>query len=930
MNSGEGQILPLAQSLTPREEEVLAGIGAGRTNRQIAGDMTIALSTVKWYVRQIYNKLGVDDRQAAIIRARKLGLLAEEQQIRHNLPLAPTPFVGREQELADLATLLADPDVRLITVTGPGGIGKTRLALEAARQEVRLQSSFSDGVFFVSLAPLESAAEIPAALAAALGFQFEDSGARSETQQLIDYLRQKQMLLVMDNFEHILEGQTLLASINALAARVTFLVTSRERLQMRGEQLFLLGGLEMAGSEEAPAAQLFLHIARRVAPDFRLLEGDIGQLLSICRLVEGMPLGLELAASWAGLLPLSGIADEIRESIDLLVSEHQDVPRRHQSMQATLDVSWRRQAAEQQHVFQALTVFRGGFTRAAALVVAGATLPQLVILANKSWLVYDRQRDRYHIHELLRQYGAGKLSADPAWEQDVRAKHSAYFCTFLQEREGSWFGPRQLDAAAEVRDEIDNIQRAWRWATTRGYCALLAQGLTSLCRFFFWEGKKSEGQKACRAVQEGLSSIFAGHKAFDEQCLATVVRALAWESSFATEMARREELLTKGQQLLDRAAQTGGDFSDEQALINLQRAQASGNKDYESAIELGMVALKSYRDIGDLHGQAEALSTLGVNQLFLGHFEQARDILRENLAITRQLEDQRGIAIALTNLGLVAQHRGEYKEAERLHRQGLHLHKKLQNRYLECLSLNALSFAQSWAGNFLQARENASLGLEIDRDAGNIPNLWRFIALAQASLHLGHFEEAAALAEACLELAQQRDHPIEKGVALMLLGAVNFVERNLDASADKLEESAYLMASLRYVYQALPRANLALVARAQGDHKTAHQQLQSALRSGIAVRSTTPIMYCLPVAALLAADNGNPGRVVTLYSLAQQYGHIANSRWFAVAACRELEQVRASLPAEVSAAAEARGRALDVWQTAETLLAELQSGSFAC
>ena len=323
MNGRDGQDLPLAQPLTPREEEILNYISGGMSNRQIAEHLTIALSTVKWHVRQILNKLGVNNRAAAVTRARSLGLLpAAEQEgvLRHNLPLAATPFVGRERELDDLAGLIADPQVRIITLTGPGGIGKTRLALEAAGREIHPQPLFPNGVFFVSLAPLKAAAEIVSTLATVLDFQFQGSG--NETEQLLNYLRQKQMLLVMDNFENILDGRSLLAEIGRHAAGIKLLVTSRERLQLRGEQLFPLQGLEMVKSEdsaaEAPAAQLFINIARRTVPDFELLEGDAEQLQRICRLVAGMPLGLELAASWVGLLPLCDIAAEIEQSLQLL------------------------------------------------------------------------------------------------------------------------------------------------------------------------------------------------------------------------------------------------------------------------------------------------------------------------------------------------------------------------------------------------------------------------------------------------------------------------------------------------------------------------------------------------------------------------------------------------------------------------------------
>ncbi|MDX1416396.1 MAG: tetratricopeptide repeat protein [Candidatus Promineifilaceae bacterium] len=928
--------LPLAQTLTPREQEMLNCLADGMSNRQIAEHLVVSINTVKWYVRQIYNKLGVDNRKAAVARARSLGLLpAGEQKARpkYNLPVAATPFVGREKELAALADLIADPQVRLVTLTGPGGIGKTRLALEAAGRQLGRDTQFPDGVFLISLAPIYMATEIVTTMAATLNFHFH--GSENEKEQILNYLRQKQLLLVMDNFEHILDGRSILAEISAKASAVNLIVTSREPLQLQREQRFTLQGLEVPQSRDLikdtisdyAAAQLFLNIARRTDPDFYLLPGDGQQLLNICRLVEGMPLGLELAASWVSLLPLSEIAAEIENSLDLLRTDNYDVPERHQSMQAALETSWRRLSPDQQLSFQQLTIFRGGFTRRAALKVTGSKLPLLVTLTNKSWLSYDRQNNRYHIHELLRQYGSGKLSSDKAKELKLKEKHSAYFCSYLKQREMALIGPQQQEMAAEIGDEIDNIHHGWRNATKAGYRRHIDKGLNCLCRFYRREGRNSDGRNACRLAVEGLSQQAAEQTEDNPVRLALLSRVLVWETFFVNEVDERVRLLDTSQGLLDQAVSTGHDTRFEQAFLFQAKARAVGMIDFDQAIQMGARAQKLYQELGDPLGESEALNFMGNRYTFLGAFNEAHEALSKSMKISRQIKDIHGIGDTTWNLGIVYQHQGKYEESEALHLQGLRISRDLQNQLLESNILTVLSFTYSWSGKFTAARETANQSLAIKRHLGGVRFLWSLIALCNASIHLGQYGETKAQATETLQFARQGGQSTEEGYALMYLGNVAHAGGDSALALIYLEKSARIMTEMRYVYQALPRACLCLVLRTSGKGRSARLNLARALRSAIEIHSETAVMYCLPAAALLAVDEGRRERASELYSLAQRFGHIANSHWFRQVACQELDDLRATLPSKVAEAAEARGRELDVWQTAESLVAQVEAAS---
>ncbi|UCC75796.1 MAG: GNAT family N-acetyltransferase, partial [Anaerolineales bacterium] len=343
--------------------------------------------------------------------------------VKHNLPLQLTPFVGRKAVLAQIADRLQDPECRLLTLVGPSGSGKTRLALEAAAARL---DDFQHGVYFVSLAPLESIEGIVPAVAMALGLPFYAQPAGrpqpQPRQQLLDYLHHKTMLLIMDNFEHLLEGLDLLLEVLKTAPQVKILVTSQATLNLQGEQVFPVPGMDLpewevpedAGATLDDAAQysaveLFRQSARRAQPGFALSDDNVADVIRICHLVQGMPLGILLAAAWVGVLTPVEIASEIGQSLDFLEAQLRDLPQRQRSMRAVFDHSWRLLSEREREVFQRLSVFRGGFTRQAARQVAGASLRQLRALVEKSLLQRDPQ-GRYGVHDLLRQYAAQRLA----------------------------------------------------------------------------------------------------------------------------------------------------------------------------------------------------------------------------------------------------------------------------------------------------------------------------------------------------------------------------------------------------------------------------------------------------------------------------------------------------------------------------------------
>jgi predicted ATPase/DNA-binding CsgD family transcriptional regulator len=428
-------------SLTEREQEVLALIAAGLSNHAIAERLVLSHHTVAWYVKQIFSKLDVTRRTQAVAVARSLGLLDEptpagdspksdsRYRMRHNLPPQPTSFIGREAEIAEITALIDDANCRLLTLVGPGGIGKTRLAIEVATRKL---DKFANGVCFIALQPLASHEDIVPTIASSLGLQLLPDG-RALQQQLFDYLREKAVLFLMDNFEHLLDSVQVVSGLLAAAPGARVLVTSRESLNLREEHLYNVGGLKFPSHEPITSAEafsavaLFAERACRVCPDFSLID-ELPDLVRICQLVDGMPLALELAASWLKTLSCKEITAEIEQGPDILATPLRNVPERHRSMQAVFDHSWRLLREEERAVFRRLSVFRGGCTWEAAQAVAGADLRVLQGLVDKSFIRRDPHSGRYDIHELLRHM------ANFIWavaEGSQSTTYTAYYAAFL-------------------------------------------------------------------------------------------------------------------------------------------------------------------------------------------------------------------------------------------------------------------------------------------------------------------------------------------------------------------------------------------------------------------------------------------------------------------------------------------------------------------
>ncbi len=595
-----------------------------------------------------------------------------------NLPTWQIPFVGRRLLLGEIQERLQDPDCRLLTLLGPGGSGKTRLAAETAARQVQ---AFPDGVFFAPLAGLPSGAAITPAVSQASGFKSHEEG--DPQQQVLDYLRNKTLLLVLDNFEHLLAEANVVAEILRLASRVKILVTSQIRLNLSGEHLVPVSGMNvpeqpltsMADALQYSSFHLFMEGAQRVAPAFTPTLADLEHIQRICRLVQGSPLAILLAAGWMGLLFPAEIAVEIAShSLDFLESEWQDVPERQRSLRAVFEYSWRLLSERERQVLAALTVFRGDFSYPAAQQVCGAVLRDLLKLVNHS-LLERTSEGRYQLHEMVRQYAAEKLSAQPGDEQSFRDRHSLFFSDFLAQREDRLFVKNEQKAIDEVACEFDNLRLAWNWAVEHGWHEVIDRCQLALARFVTFQGQYQEGKEMFAHAGQCLRmTLQSGREGIDERNLRLVIARLDYNQAHCCLYLQQWELMDE---LYQPSIQTFREFGDlrGEADVLTQTGYQNGAEDFNQAIRLR-------EQIGDWFGKA--LSQLNLCQLWIGNhaeFERAMQLNLECLAVFKDASSPFHTGRSYDNLGLLHLAEGLYPEAERYFRYGLEIYEKLAAQY---------------------------------------------------------------------------------------------------------------------------------------------------------------------------------------------------------------------------------------------------------
>jgi DNA-binding SARP family transcriptional activator/predicted ATPase/tetratricopeptide (TPR) repeat protein len=856
-----------------------------------------------------------------------------------NLPTFLTPFVGRRTLLAQIRERLHDPACRLLTLIGPGGSGKTRLAIEAAAEAAEESARFlpPDGTYFVPLAALQSSDSLLPAIAQAVGFTFQAQG--DPRQQLVDYIREKQLLLVLDNFEHLQAGAAVVSDLLGAAPQLKILVTSRTGLNVQGESFMLVPGLSvpedrpasLAEARQYSSVKLFLEGTRRVYPAFDPTTEDLEQIVRICRLVQGLPLSILLAAAWMRLLsPAEIVAEIAAHSLDFLESEWHDVPERQRSLRAVFDHSWRLLSERERQAFAGLAAFRGGFTYPAAQQVAGATLRELMHLVNHS-LLERAATGRYDLHELLRQYGEGKLGELPDGGLAVRDRHAAHYAAILQRWDAELKGPRQMAALTEMDIEIDNARAGWSWAVERGQVAVLAQAMAGLGLYYDTRARYQEGETVFGAATHALTTaagLASGSAAQAADKRKALMNALAWQARFDQ---RRGDTVAVGEHarrslvLAEEAALAGQDVHSEQAFALLVMAEIelwTGN--IQRGGVLAAQSLSLYRALEDHWSTAACLRILGRVAERLGNYSQAAQLHQESVAICRVLGTPREMAESLDDVATDLARLGQLEEAERLSQEGLSICRQLEDPAVLARLLQRLGVVLILMGKYSESLTLLEECVAIARNLGDRYRLAHTLMRSgQAHVLLGHYDLGRALLQQSLVLYQGMELRWGKGTALWLLGWVALAVGKPGEAIQLLQESTTAFHKSGATGDTgLPTAFQGLAALLSGDVPKARRRLNEALRVGIEYRDFLTMQFILSGAALLVAEEGAGSRALELQALAAKYQFITSSRFYQDIIGKRIATLTATLSPEIVAAAEQRGRQRDLWATAEELLAE--------
>ncbi|MCP4540540.1 MAG: tetratricopeptide repeat protein [Chloroflexi bacterium] len=870
----------------------------------LSGQRSAALAQYETCRHILSEELGVEPEPETITLYEQIrdGSLIIDKTPPHNLPAQLTHLVGRKTELDQITEHLNALNYRLLTLVGTGGVGKTRLALAAARQAV---SHFPDGAWFVPMIdvqekPVEGLHDrLATAIASAMRITF--SGQDDPKTEMLKFVRTQEALLILDNFEHLLSGVDLVLEILTKAPKIVVLVTSRTRLNARAERLIRVTGLRVPDQNEDLTAddydsvRLFIDRAD-CAPTTS--THDLGQIVQVCQLVEGLPLAIELASALVEHLPLSEIIANLRHDTDFLSTTFQDVPERHRRLRTVFESSWQLLSEPEQHALAQLTVFCGDFNRTAILTVAETQQAELVGLAHKSLLQHTGP-DRYALHALVRQFAAEKLETFPALA-GASNRHRDYYLTFVGERVPALRGNKPQQAIAEIQAEITNVRQAWQWTVSHidesqdpvPHIAALGRYIEGLVQFYTQTGLFRESEQACRTAADRVRAFAQDDDTHSPESLAaalqTLSKLLAAQGHFLSCLGDHSTALAVLQEAdvaFERAAVTlpDGDLAERAMLLVNLGTSYNRVGDYALAVQHLEAGLTLAHQVSDAQVEIAALGILAQVASEQGDYDTAKQRLDETLALAREHDEQTHIASALSMLGTIAWRWGDIEQADQCLQESLSLYKGLGDRHKIPRMLNALGILAILRESYDQAEQHWQEGLMMVQE----------------------MDDRQAMADMLNNLGYINHHNLE----------------NLEKAKQYYQESLSIGREIGHRQGATSTmSNLGHLHVLLGEYEIAWNYLRKALSESTAIGVAPLTLDALIGVARLRAETGQSDSAAELLGVALNHPSVEVDS--AQVADTILAGLHKALPAEQLEAAMARGKTLELDAVVAELLVE--------